>query len=100
MLLPVRCACTKVIGNKGNRYKTLIHEFMRKGIPESLAIENALNELGLKRICCRIELLTHVNLHDKAIDQNKIEQEEIANRPINTIGYFDDGYSEEEQDED
>jgi len=101
-MLPVRCSCTKVIGNKGEAYKLAINQCLRAGYSESIAIEHALKTLKLIRTCCRTNLLTYINLHDKAIDQIVIEQNEIANRPVTHASYFDQNEwnSDDDQDDD
>jgi DNA-directed RNA polymerase I, II, and III subunit RPABC5 len=60
MIIPVRCfTCGKVTGNKWQSYQTLL----KQGISE----KEALDQLGLKRYCCRRMLLTHVELIDKLL---------------------------------
>jgi DNA-directed RNA polymerase I, II, and III subunit RPABC5 len=54
MIIPVRCfTCAKVIGNKWEAYVKLL----RNGVPE----KDALDQLGLVRICCRRMIITHVD---------------------------------------
>ncbi len=51
MIIPVRCfSCGKVIGSKWEPY----HDMITRGISE----KEALNNLGLKRYCCKRMLLT------------------------------------------
>uniref|UniRef100_A0A6B2LYH8 DNA-directed RNA polymerases I, II, and III subunit RPABC5 n=1 Tax=Arcella intermedia TaxID=1963864 RepID=A0A6B2LYH8_9EUKA len=67
MIIPVRCfTCGKVIGNKFEQYTALISEDPDPG--------KALNELGLKRYCCRRMILTHVDLIEKLLDYNMLEK--------------------------
>ena len=74
MIIPVRCmTCGKVIGNKWEKYQELIKsnsKFSKQ--PETINIRSknvkktieglAMDELGLKRYCCRRHMLTHVDL--------------------------------------
>ena len=61
MIIPVRCfSCGKVIGNLWNKYQEMVQD---QEIPEG----DALDQLGLKKYCCRRMLLTHVNLIDKVL---------------------------------
>ena len=67
MIIPVRCfACGKVTGNLWNKYK----EMLKSGISS----DKALDDLGLRRICCRRILFTHVNMIDHILEyqENKI----------------------------
>jgi DNA-directed RNA polymerase I, II, and III subunit RPABC5 len=50
----------QVIGNKFESY-------MQKLISEGLEPSDAMDQLGLKRYCCRRMVLTHVNLIDKLL---------------------------------
>jgi DNA-directed RNA polymerase I, II, and III subunit RPABC5 len=53
--IPIRCfTCSKVVGNKWEHYISLLEQ----GKTES----QALDELGLRRYCCRRMLLTHIAL--------------------------------------
>eukprot|EP00924_Labyrinthula_sp_SR-Ha-C_P016010 snap_masked-scaffold_4-processed-gene-16.10-mRNA-1 protein AED:0.06 eAED:0.06 QI:0/-1/0/1/-1/1/1/0/81 len=64
MIIPVRCfTCGKVIGNKWEPYIKMLSS----GIIEAQALE----ELGLRRYCCRRMLLTHVDLILKLLNYNK-----------------------------
>ena len=70
MIIPVRCfSCNKVVGNKWEKYDA----FIKAGMPAN----DALDELGLKRFCCRRMLLTHVNLIDDMLKVEDIESTEI-----------------------
>lgn len=77
MIIPIRCfTCGKVIANKWNGYKKMVKENKKKmGLPEEgtiLQVESesmpetpegkALNDLGLKRYCCRRMMLSHVDM--------------------------------------
>lgn len=60
MIIPVRCfTCGKVIGHLWEPYQNLL----AKEYTES----DALDELGLKRYCCRRMVLSHVDLIDELL---------------------------------
>ena len=55
MIIPVRCfSCGKVVGHLWEEYK----ERVNKGEDA----KKVLDDLGLKRYCCRALFLTHVDL--------------------------------------
>lgn len=74
MIIPIRCmTCGKVIGNKWEKYQQIINsnpKIIKQ--PETINIRatnvektiegKAMDELGLKRYCCRRHILTHVDL--------------------------------------
>ncbi|KAI9506971.1 DNA-directed RNA polymerases I, II, and III subunit RPABC5 [Coemansia spiralis] len=67
MIIPVRCfTCGKVVGNKWEAYLELIEREYSDG--------QALDELGLKRYCCRRMVLTHVDLIEKLLQYNPQER--------------------------
>ncbi|TNV67774.1 hypothetical protein FGO68_gene13561 [Halteria grandinella] len=69
MIIPVRCfTCGKVVGNKWNKYLELLEQ-------EGKDACWALDELGLKRYCCRRMLLTHVDLISKLLNYNIFENQ-------------------------
>jgi DNA-directed RNA polymerase I, II, and III subunit RPABC5 len=66
MIIPVRCyTCGKVTGNKWEKYQ----EMLSQGI----SANEALNQLGLKKYCCRRIILTHVDLIEKFLDYPEVE---------------------------
>ena len=77
MIIPVRCfTCGKVLGDKHNYYKQKVNEEkLKRGEPAEDTILNlqskdvqktiegrVLDELGLKRYCCRRVMLGHIDL--------------------------------------
>ena len=57
MIAPVRCfSCGKVVGSSWEKYK----QFLSEG----KSIKEALDELGLKRFCCRSTIMSHVETID------------------------------------
>ena len=64
-LLPIRCiTCGKVLADKWSRYEAMIES--------GESIENALNKLGLNRICCRLRMRNPFKYAEKvdALDDN------------------------------
>ncbi|MFH0816674.1 MAG: DNA-directed RNA polymerase subunit N [Methanobacteriota archaeon] len=58
MIIPVRCfTCGKVVGSAYDNYKRELAEGHKD--PQKI-----LDDLGLKRYCCRRMVLTHVDLID------------------------------------
>ncbi|KAI8922652.1 DNA-directed RNA polymerase, subunit N/Rpb10 [Entophlyctis helioformis] len=60
MIIPVRCfSCGKVVGDKWNPYLALLQADYTEG--------QALDELGLKRYCCRRMVLSHIDFIEKIL---------------------------------
>lgn len=67
MLIPIRCfGCGKVVANKSERYQLLLEA----GFHETYALDY----LGLRRVCCRRMLLTNIELVDKMIAYQQLQQ--------------------------
>jgi len=67
MILPVRCfTCGKVIGNMGPQFQELTDAGMD--------FPNIMISLGLKRICCKRMLQTHVNCADKMAEYDTLPE--------------------------
>lgn len=79
MIIPVRCfTCGKIIADKYNTYQNLVTENRKAmGMPDEDTIlkvsrdkipetpeGKALDQIGLKRYCCRRMMLSHINLID------------------------------------
>lgn len=59
-LIPVRCfTCNKIIGNKDIKYN--------KYLESGMTPKEALDKMGVNRICCRRIFLGHVNIIDKLL---------------------------------
>jgi len=60
MMPPVRCfTCGAVVGDKFDEYNEKIAAGKRPGV--------ILDEMGIKRYCCRRMLLTHLDIVDETI---------------------------------
>ena len=71
MIIPVRCfTCGKVVGNKWDSYLELLKADYSEG--------DALDELGLKRYCCRRMVLTPVDLIEKLLNYNTLERRVVT----------------------
>lgn len=67
MIIPIRCfTCGKVIGNKWDEYLRLVQQY-----PDNKAA--VLDQLGLKRFCCRRMLLGHVDLINRMLHYTRID---------------------------
>ena len=64
MLIPVRCfTCGKVVADKWEEFANKVKAGKNPG--------KVLDELGLKRYCCRRMLLSHVDLIDEILQFNQ-----------------------------
>ena len=78
MIIPVRCfTCGKVIGNKWETYLNLLQADFTEG--------DAMDQLGLRRYCCRRMMLTHVDLIEKLLNYNT-EGGEVVDEEEGTEG--------------
>uniref|UniRef100_A0A914GZ31 DNA-directed RNA polymerases I, II, and III subunit RPABC5 n=2 Tax=Globodera TaxID=31242 RepID=A0A914GZ31_GLORO len=67
MIIPVRCfTCGKVIGNRWDAYLQSLQAGNTEG--------DALDQLGLRRYCCRRMLLSHVDLIEKLLNYHPLEK--------------------------
>ena len=65
MMVPIRCfSCGQVVADRWE-------EFNRRVNQEHEEPQKVLNELGVKRYCCRRMLIGHVDLIDEIIEYNK-----------------------------
>lgn len=74
MIIPVRCfTCGKVLADKYEYYKRRVEELERDAKKDDTVVPcsdnfdgvktgKVLDELGLKRMCCRRHMLGHVDL--------------------------------------
>ena len=71
MMFPVRCiSCGKVIGHLWEKYNEEVN--MKNRDPKEV-----LDELGVKRYCCRKHFITHVDLFENiAVYKNRIIPED------------------------
>lgn len=66
MMIPVRCfTCGSLIGDKYERFLELID----KGVEPKAALD----ELGLKRYCCRRMILSHIDIIDDFIVYRRMD---------------------------
>lgn len=68
MLFPVRCyTCNKLIGHLWERYKRQLEE-------EEGTSGKILDEMGMKRYCCRRMFLTFVDLIDNVLEYEGVKE--------------------------
>jgi DNA-directed RNA polymerase I, II, and III subunit RPABC5 len=76
MIIPIRCMnCGKTLADKWLYYQEKVKQLRGTNTPTPIYMDGTsvpdtvelkvLNELGLKRYCCRKHMLTHVDLIDK-----------------------------------
>lgn len=69
MLIPVRCmTCGHVIGALGDIYEKRVSELESEKKPVNFvetAKKEILDDLGLKKMCCRRMMLGYVDIFDK-----------------------------------
>ncbi len=96
-LPPIRCVtCNTVLAHRWNDYNNLVNSGM--------SIENALNSVGLHRICCRIRLMNPFKYVEKVSNDSVLyEIHDKSSNPdnINTnktiIDVNDKGKEEEDE---
>lgn len=78
-LLPIRCVtCNKILGDKYSRYTEMIES--------GISIEQALNNLGLNRYCCRLRVRNPFKVVERSVDTD-IEKLSIdSNDKADTTG--------------
>jgi len=64
MIIPIRCpSCGKVVGDKWEKFKERVEDGDKA--------EEALDDLGIERYCCRSLFLTHVDLLEEVAEYKK-----------------------------
>jgi DNA-directed RNA polymerase, subunit N (EC 2.7.7.6) len=65
MMIPVRCfSCGQVVADKWEEFDRRVH---KNGEDPG----KVLDELGVKRYCCRRMLISHIDLIDEVIDYGR-----------------------------
>lgn len=83
-LIPVRCfTCKQVVGNKWEPYV----EKLKSGVAKN----DALDQVGLARPCCRRMVLCHIETFDKLLAFQAMETENMRACMQATAGGGDDG---------
>lgn len=69
MIIPVRCfSCGRVVGSDYKKFSDQIRKIKGTGRdPKPEEISNILDELGLKRYCCRRMVISHIDLIDEIL---------------------------------
>lgn len=68
-IIPISCwSCGKILANKWATFQKLLEA--------EWAPSDALNELEIRRICCRRMMLTHVDVIDKYLEYGDDREEE------------------------
>ena len=66
-MIPVRCfTCGKVISVNWEDYKKRVEERKKEMETEEIKVGDILDELGIKRYCCRRMILSHAELVDES----------------------------------
>ncbi len=78
MIIPIRCfTCGKLIGHLWEDYQKRLQEkknevlnvngmsYILTNVDNSTIENDTLNDMGIKRICCRRMLISHVDLCEK-----------------------------------
>ena len=64
-MIPVRCfTCGKVISSVWEDYKKRVDERKKEMEKEEIRVEDILDELDVKRYCCRRMILSHKEMVD------------------------------------
>lgn len=78
-LLPIRCVtCNKILGDKYSKYTEMIEN--------GISIEQALNNLGLNRYCCRLRVRNPFKVVERSIDSDFEKLTLDPNNKANTTG--------------
>ncbi len=71
MIIPVRCfTCGNLVGDKWQEFESRV----KSGEPSN----RVLDELGLKRYCCRRMLLSHVEIIDEFLKYAEVASKKRA----------------------
>ena len=72
----IRCfTCGKVVGGKHAKFRQLI---------QTISHEEAMNQIGLHRYCCRRMMMTSVDIVSKVNDYNQVHNTMIENPYVNS----------------
>lgn len=64
VFLPVRCTCGKVIASKQKTIESIVDQLVQIGWKSSDALDEALNQVGFNRYCCRLAVKAPANIID------------------------------------